>query len=140
MFVSEVSIPVLRKLLTLRKSVQLFLGKLNKRQTKNSSLCSAVCRLRNTDRNNRFFHEQKLPLFFTIVPEKFEIQHIFYEFSCCFPCNFPSSFHFGLNFLLFADILNLNDIMFPTDSAGSTYFPPILRPTGTHSSFYTKLL
>lgn len=31
---------------------------------------------------------------------------------------------------IFPDILNYNDIMFPTDSTGSTYFPPIFRPKG----------
>lgn len=40
---------------------------------------------------------------------------------------------FGINFLLFADIVNLREIMFPTDSTGSTYFPQVFRPTGTHS-------
>lgn len=46
---------------------------------------------------------------------------------------FLSVFHFFV-----ADIVNYNDIMFPTDSTGSTYFPPVFRPTGiiTHIYFH----
>jgi hypothetical protein len=39
-------------------------------------------------------------------------------------------------FLLFADILNLNNFVLSSDFDGSTYFPPVLRPTGT--SYFQK--
>ena len=40
------------------------------------------------------------------------------------------SFYFFI--IIFTDILNYNNIMFPTDATGSTFFPPVFRPTGTH--------
>lgn len=32
--------------------------------------------------------------------------------------------------IVFTDILNYHNILFPTDSTGSTFFPPVFRPTG----------
>lgn len=51
---------------------------------------------------------------------------LFFFFFC--------SFFSGL--FSFSDIINYNDIMFPTDSTGSTYFPPIFRPTGIFYYFH----
>lgn len=44
--------------------------------------------------------------------------------------------HWLVSFLIvFADILNYHNILFPIDSSGSTFFPPVFRPTGISFTF-----
>lgn len=46
----------------------------------------------------------------------------------------PRSFGFilrSVSAFRFTDIDSYKNILFPTDSTGSTFFPPVFRPTGT---------
>jgi len=62
----------------------------------------------------------------TISTHNLFVSLLFYV-AICFFCRF-----------FISDILNYNDIMFPTDSTGSTYFPQIFRSTGIY--FFSVLM